>query len=223
MQTAHLLEKNITLPFRMGYLLYLPPDYDRSADSKWPLVLFLHGAGESGTNIELVKKHGPPKLVAAGKDFPFILVSPQCNNSAWHPHQLAALLDDIEASYRVDLDRVYVTGLSMGGFGTWSLAAEYPKRFAAIAPICGGGPIWAGDRLKDMPIWAFHGALDDIVVPDRTHEMVHAVQAAGGNAKVTIYPDADHDSWTCTYDNPELYEWLLHHKRTSSAFTSNGS
>src|SRR6185312_8308672 len=122
----------------LKYLIYQPADYDKQ--DKWPLLLFLHGAGERGDDLELVKKHGPPKLAAEGKDFPFIVVSPQCPKDRWwEPIELVALLDDIGSKYKVDADRIYVTGLSMGGFGTWRLAFYAPDRFAAIAPICGGG------------------------------------------------------------------------------------
>jgi len=126
---------------------------------------------------------------------------------------VAALLDEIIVNYQVDRDRIYLTGLSMGGYGTWTLAAAYPEKFAAIAPICGGG--WPEDaaRLKDLPIWVFHGAKDEAVPLERSEEMVKAVEDAGGKVKFTVYLDAEHDSWTATYGNPELYEWLLAQKR----------
>ncbi|MGA2172955.1 MAG: prolyl oligopeptidase family serine peptidase [Sedimentisphaerales bacterium] len=214
-QTGQMLNKKIAKEIKCNYLLYLPADYKKDAKKKWPLILFLHGAGERGNNLEIVKKHGPPKLVAQGKNFDFIIVSPQCPNDLWWPEQndtLITLLDEIEAKYHVDTDRVYLTGLSMGGFGTWTLAERYPQRFAAIAPICGGSEHYEAIRLKNVPIWAFHGAKDPIVPVVRTTEMVEAVKAAGGNVKMTIYPEADHDAWTQTYDNPELYEWFLSHK-----------
>ena len=214
-QTGQTLNKKITKEIKCNYLLYLPADYKKDAKKKWPLILFLHGAGERGNNLELVKKHGPPKLIEQGRSFDFIIVSPQCPNDIWWPEQidvLISLLDDIETNYRIDTDRVYLTGLSMGGFGTWTLAERYPQRFAAIAPICGGSERYEASRLKTVPIWAFHGAKDKIVPVEKSKEMVDAVNAAGGNAKLTIYPDAEHDSWTATYDNPALYEWLLSHK-----------
>jgi len=213
-QSKQMLNKKITKVVDCNYLLYLPADYSKSKD-KWPLIMFLHGAGERGKNVEVVKKHGPPKMIAQGKSFDFIVVSPQCPNDLWWPEQtevLMALLDEIEAKYRVDTDRVYLTGLSMGGFGTWTLAAKYPNRFAAIAPICGGSERISGSRLKKVPVWAFHGAKDPTVPLIRSQEMVDAVKKAGGNAKLTIYPEAEHDSWTETYNNPELYQWFLSHK-----------
>jgi predicted peptidase len=213
-QNAQVFSKKITKVADCNYLLYLPADYDKSKD-KWPLMLFLHGAGERGNNINVVKKHGPPKMITQGKSFDFIIVSPQCPNNISWPEQtdlLINLLDEIEAKYHVDTDRVYLTGLSMGGFGTWTLAAKYPNRFAAIAPICGGSERYTANRLKKVPVWAFHGAKDPTVPLARSQEMVDAVNKAGGDAKLTVYPEAEHDSWTQAYNNPELYQWFLSHK-----------
>ncbi|MGA2033620.1 MAG: prolyl oligopeptidase family serine peptidase [Thermoguttaceae bacterium] len=196
----------------MKYLLYLPQDYD--GKDSWPLLLFLHGAGERGHDLELVKKHGPPKLIAAGKAFPFIVVSPQCaDNAWWEPVELSTLLDEIVEKYKVDQDRIYVTGLSMGGFGTWSLAGREPKRLAAIVPICGGGEPFLASAFAHVPAWVFHGGKDPVVPLERSKQMVDALKRAGGNVKFTVYPEAGHDSWTDTYANPELYQWLLQQKR----------
>ena len=196
----------------LDYLLYLPPEY--SEQESWPLVLFLHGAGERGDDLELVKVHGPPKLIAEGRDFPFIVVSPQCPEGFWwEPIELVALLDEIEASYKVDPDRIYVTGLSMGGFGSWRLAAYAPERLAAIAPICGGGETHWVKRFAHLPVWAFHGALDEGVPLVRSQTMVDELVEKGGHPELTVYPDAGHDSWTETYNNPKLYEWLLEQRR----------
>jgi predicted peptidase len=214
-QSAQNLEKTITKVVKANYLLYLPKDYGKEAEKKWPMILFLHGSGESGSDVEKVKVHGPPKLAAAGKEFPFIIVSPQAPASriGWQVETLNALLDDIMAKYTVDQDRVYLTGLSMGGFGTWTLAMANPERFAAIAPICGGGDAFRVRRLKDMPIWVFHGAKDPTVPIKASEDMVEALKKAGGDVKFTVYPEAGHDSWTATYDNPELYTWFLEHTR----------
>ena len=206
---AHL---EVQIRYETDYLLYLPKDYDKQ--EKWPLMLFLHGAGERGTELDKVKVHGPPKLIAAGKEFPFIVVSPQCPPEQWwNIDVLLALLDDIEKNYKVDKERIYVTGLSMGGFGTWSLAARAPERFAALAPICGGGePYWA-ERFSHVPIWVFHGAKDEAVPLVRSEQMVAALKKENAEPRFTVYPEAKHDSWTETYDNPELYEWLLKQTR----------
>jgi predicted peptidase len=214
-QGEHRFEKQIIKTVGCKYLLYLPDGYGDNG-KRWPLMMFLHGAGERGDDLDLVKKHGPPKLVSQGKDFPFIIVSPQCPRGIWWPEKvdaLIALLDEIESNYAIDPDRVYLTGLSMGGFGSWGLACGHPKRFAAVAPICGGGMWFLGNRLKEVPVWAFHGARDNVVPLRESQEMVDAVKRAGGDAKLTVYPDAGHDSWTATYDNPQLYEWFLSHRK----------
>jgi predicted peptidase len=207
-------EKEVTIKVSLEYLLYLPDGYDEDKGKKWPLVLFLHGAGESGQEIRKVEANGPPKLVRQGKSFPFILVSPQSPGRGWNPETLNALLDDVTARYRVDPDRVYLTGLSMGGFGTWALASAHPERFAAIAPICGGGNPRMASKLKDLPIWVFHGAKDNVVPPRQSEDMVEALKDAGAReVNFTLYPDATHDSWTETYHNPEFWGWLLGHER----------
>ena len=213
-QHPQVFEKTITRNLSCKYLLFLPDGYGKNKQS-WPLILFLHGAGERGSDLNKVKKHGPPKIVEKQKDFPFIVVSPQCPEDDWWTDKtevLINLLDDIVARYNVDKERIYLTGLSMGGYGSWALASEYPKRFAAVAPICGGGNRIMAFRLKDMPVWAFHGAKDSVVPLKQSEEMVNAIKARGGDAKLTVYPDAGHDSWTETYNNEELYEWFLKHR-----------
>jgi predicted peptidase len=202
-------EKTITKKINCQYILVLPKGYDKQ-EKTWPLILFLHGAGERGSNLEKVKAHGPIKYAQKNKDFPFVLVCPQCPEEQWWSTEvLINLLDDIVSQYNIDRSRIYLTGLSMGGFGTWDLASMYPDRFAAIAPVCGGGlPFYAG-RLKNIPVWAFHGDKDNVVPLEKSREMVNAVNIAGGNAKLTIYPNLGHDSWTVTYDNKELYDWFL--------------
>jgi predicted peptidase len=211
-QQAKVFEKQITV--KLNYLLFLPEGYANDTDKKWPLMLFLHGAGERGSDVNKVKVHGPPKIVEQKKDFPFIVVSPQCPaDSWWRPMELMSLLDEIQKDYRVDADRVYLTGLSMGGFGTWELATQAPQRFAAIAPICGGGNPALARRIKDLPIWVFHGAADRTVPVARSEEMVEALKKAGSDVKFTKYEGVDHDSWTRTYANEELYQWMLSHKR----------
>jgi len=195
------------------YLVFLPKDYDGSR-KRWPLILFLHGAGERGKKLDLVKKHGPPKIVEQQPDFPFIVISPQCAAKEWWSTDvLTALLDEVMEDYRVDPRRVYLTGLSMGGYGAWSLAMACPERFAAVVPICGGGNRLLAHKLKGVPVWAFHGAKDDVVPVRESKKMVDAVCEAGGDARLTVYPDTGHDSWTATYDSPKLYEWLLAHTK----------
>lgn len=204
----------------LNYLLFLPTDY-KEGGKKWPLILFLHGAGERGNDLELVKKHGIPKIAEQRSDFPFVAISPQCPARFWwgdYAEVLDALLEETLAKYAVDPDRVYLTGLSMGGYGTWHMAVTYPHRFAAIAPICGGGVWYLGfpERvhvLKEIPVWVFHGAKDQTVPLEESAKLVRELEACGGNVRFTVYPEAAHDSWTETYNNPELYEWFLKHKR----------
>ena len=203
------------VPVALDYLLFLPEGYGADPDKTWPLILFLHGAGERGSDLNRVKVHGPPKIVEQQKDFPFVVVSPQCPAGQWwDPFALNALLDDVIKNHQVDVSRVYLTGLSMGGFGTWDLAARTPERFAAIVPICGGGnPSVAAFRLRDVPAWVFHGDADPVVPVRLSDEMVEALKKGGANVKYTRYPGVGHDAWTETYNNEALYEWLLSHQR----------
>jgi predicted peptidase len=207
----------------MQYLVYLPKEYDAKSSKRWPLMLFLHGAGERGTNLQRVAIHGPPSLVKQGKSFPFIIVAPQCaNDERWQNDSLVKLLDHVMVENKVDGGRVYLTGLSMGGYGTWKLALAYPEKFAAIAPICGGGEYIdallasraKAAALKSLPVWAFHGAKDNVVPLEESERMVDALKKIGvKDVKLTVYPEADHNSWSETYNNPEFYEWLLKHER----------
>ncbi|MEZ6114750.1 MAG: prolyl oligopeptidase family serine peptidase [Pirellulaceae bacterium] len=200
----------------LDYLLFVPNP--SKGNQKPPLMLFLHGAGERGNgNLPLVKKHGPPKNVESNPDFPFVVISPQCPTGKWWTDEnlqtmLLELIDKIETEQQTDSSRVYLTGLSMGGFGSWKLAAAHPERFAAVVPICGGGDPADAKSLAKLPIWVFHGAKDTAVPLKRSEEMVEAVKEAGGNIEFTVYPEAGHDSWTETYNNPKLYDWLLKHQ-----------
>lgn len=206
---AQKFQREVKLTYDVNYLLYLPADYYKTS-RKWPLVLFLHGSGERGTDINLVKRNGPPMLVEAGQKYQFILLCPQCpERISWDNKLLISLIDEIKSKYNVDESRVYLTGLSMGGYGSWSLAIEYPEIFAAIAPICGGGRPDDACALKDVPVWVFHGEKDDVVPIKEDSDMVDALRQCGGNVKFTRYPEANHNAWTETYNNPEFYDWLL--------------
>ena len=215
-QTAKRFRKEITKVVALKYQLFLPSKYGEDREKRWPLMLFLHGAGERGNDVEKVKQNGPPKLVGRRKAFPFIVVSPQCaEGKRWRPDALMALLDDVVSQHRVDEDRVVVTGLSLGGYGTWTLAGEHPGRFAAIAPICGGGTRFHARSIAQarLPVWVFHGRKDRIVPLEESERMVNFITHFGGEAKLTVYPKANHDSWTETYNNSELYEWMLRQNR----------
>lgn len=199
-----------TIP--INYLLYLPPEYTRY--KKWPLVVFLHGSGERGNDLGIVGRVGLPRLVAQGQHFNFILLSPQCPAySGWSPELVVALIEHVSCSLPVDRDRVYLTGFSMGGVGVWATAIYNPGRFAALAPLCGGGDVGQAKRLKDIPIWAFHGDEDDVVPLAASEMMVDAVRKCGGHVEFTIYPGADHDIWDATYQNKQFCTWLLDQRR----------
>lgn len=214
-QQALSFQRRVTKTVQLHYLLHLPPGYDDSG--RWPLILFLHGMGERGDDLERIKVHGIPRVAEEKPELlaRFIAISPQCPLSTYWTHELDelhGLLDHALEQYAVDPNRIYITGLSMGGFGTWFLGMSRPKRFAAMVPICGGSEPYGAQLIKDVPIWVFHGAKDRIVSPAESRRMVRALKAVGGNVKLTIYPDADHDSWTETYNNPNLYDWLLQHQ-----------
>ncbi len=215
--TAERFERPIETVLRLDYLLSLPEGYAEDESRRWPLLVFLHGAGERGDDLSKVAVHGPPKLAAAGESLPFVLVSPQCPADQWWTEQpVLELVDHLEETLRIDPDRIYLTGLSMGGYGTWHFATLAPQRFAAIAPICGGGIPYRMRLIPHLPVWAFHGAKDAAVPLEESSRLVAALEKAGNTrAKLTVYPEAGHDSWTESYANPELYEWLLAHSRAS--------
>lgn len=195
------------------YWLYLPAKHD--GKTKLPLMLFLHGAGERGDDLEVVKKHGPPKLCTAQPDWQFITISPQCDKEKrWDAAVLNKLVDHVAAQQKADEKRLYVTGLSMGGSGTWALAAKHPEKFAAAVPMCGRGDAAAAEKLTALPIWVFHGAKDTGSPVTLSETMVEAIKKAGGDKiKFTIDPDAGHDCWTKAYGDPALYTWLLEQQR----------
>jgi predicted peptidase len=206
-------EKRIVKTIGAKFLLFLPKAFGQP-EQKFPLILFLHGSGERGDDLAKVKKYGPPHVVEQQDDFPFIVLSPQCPPSErWSVDLVNALLDEALEQLPVDTERVYLTGLSMGGFGTWKLALAHPERFAAIAPVSGAGTLEDICRLKGMPIWIFHGAKDDIIPLSESQRMADALKRRGNDVKLTIYPEAGHDAWTETYANPELYTWFLQHTR----------
>ena len=212
-QYTRSFSREITKTISANYVLYLPDGYGTD-DRRWPLVLFLHGSGERGTDLNRVKIHGPLKLVDQGKKFDFILAAPQCpDDEEWSAEVLGGLLDDIEQRYPVDKNRVYVTGLSMGGYGTWRLGLAFPDRFAALAPICGGESSVRVCSLKKVPMRVYHGKKDLVVPVEESVKLVKKLNACGGNAELIVYPEAGHDAWTETYNNPAFYDWLLGQSR----------
>ena len=215
--------RTLTIEQRLNYLLFLPREYEATSGKTWPMILFLHGAGERGTDLKRVMVHGPVKQAGQVAGFPFIVVSPQCaEGQTWDNGPLIGLLDEVISLHQVDTNRIYLTGLSMGGYGCWNLGGAFPERFAAMAPICGGGsPITiklAGEdhkaRLRQLPVWACHGARDSVVPLEESERMVGAYKQIGGeDVRLTVYPEATHDSWTDTYSNAELYDWFLENTR----------
>ncbi|MFZ1289584.1 MAG: discoidin domain-containing protein [Melioribacteraceae bacterium] len=209
-------QKELVKNVQLNYLLYLPENYVE--EEKFPLMIFLHGSGERGDDLEKVKMHGPPKLVEQGENLPFVIISPQCPEGErwtdkWYPEAIISLIDEIAVNYKIDNDRIYLTGLSMGGFGTWEIASLYPEKFAAITPICGGGNPEKARDLRLLPIWVFHGAKDDIVPPMLSQQIVDELKLYNSDVKFTLYSEANHNSWDETYNNRELYSWLLKQKR----------
>jgi predicted peptidase len=216
-QTPQSFTAEVKLQVGYKFLLALPADYDADKAKQWPLIVFLHGSGERGDNLEALKKHGPPKLIAAGKSIPAIIASPQCPaGDLWEPHAIKGLVDALVKQHRVDRSRIYLTGLSMGGFTTWETAMEYPETFAALVPICGGAGVrfLIADRIKHIPTWIFHGAKDPVVAPEFSIKMHEVLKHLGADdVRLTMYPDAQHDSWTAAYETEELWTWLFAQSR----------
>ncbi len=206
--------KSIAVNVNFNYILELPKN--ELPGQLRPLIVFLHGSGERGDNVDLVRVHGPWYFAEDNDDFPFIILAPQCKEGeTWEPVKLDLLLDDIIASYPVDTNRIYLTGLSRGGFATWDWVLYHPDRFAAIAPVCGASNyhVLNANKLKDIPVWVFHGAMDDIIPVSFSADLVKKLRSLGADVKFTVYPNAGHDSWTETYMNPELYKWFLNHRK----------
>jgi len=211
-QTDQRLDTEARVPVDLAYLIAKPAAYDQDEQKRWPLIVFLHGSGERGDDLELLRKHGPPKLLAAGEPIPAVVASPQCPaGKVWNPHEVHALTRHLIESHRIDPDRVYLTGISMGGFGTWDTAFEYPETYAAIAPICGGAGVrWVmAERLAKTPCWIFHGDQDRAVPVENSFKIAEALGAVDAPVKLTIYEGVGHDSWTRTYEDPAFWEWLL--------------
>lgn len=218
--TSHEIAGTITRSFRLPYLVYLPPNYQLSDEKRWPVVFFLHGAGERGADLGALGKYGLVRQAKEGQDFPFILVAPQCPlDWTWDRslEELDLLLKEIIADYRVDVEQIYLTGLSMGGYGTWHWAVRQPNAFAALVPICGGTMPLMGfpekiATLKHVPIWVFHGEDDQVVPVARSQELVEVLAALDAPIRFTKYAGVGHHSWDRAYNEPELIPWLLKQK-----------
>ncbi len=206
---------------KLNYLQFLPEGYDKDAAEAYPLVIFLHGAGERGDNLDLLRKHGPPMmetkaLKEQGHGLPFILAAPQCPQGRWwNPDEVIALTKHLAKTLHVDQKRIHLTGISMGGFGTWACLTKEPELYASGVPICGGGEPAEAAKLKEIPIWAFHGMKDNAVPVAKTQEMEKALQALDAKKfRVTYYPEEMHESWIPAYADPSLLAWMmLQHKK----------
>jgi predicted peptidase len=210
-------QRAVTVHTTGRFLLYLPAGFHLHGTTRYPLLIFLHGSGEAGIDLEKVTIHGPPKLVASQPDFQFIVASPQARNSlvrGFDPVALDAMLDELLVRLPIDADRVYLTGLSMGGNWTYGWASLRPERFAAIAPVSGSWDLIDACRLRSVPVWAFHGAKDEVFPVGGDEAMVDAINACGGRARLTVYPEAGHDAWTAAYADESLYAWLLQQRRS---------
>ena len=206
--------RTIAVHAKISYLAFLPTSYSAKG-APVPLIIFLHGSGERGNDLNKVKAWGPPAIAEKDPAFPFMVVSPQVPDGEWwHANLLKGMIDEVLARYYVDRSRVYLTGLSMGGYGAWDLAIRYPDYFAAVAPVCGGGTPLEVARMKHVPTWVFHGMKDDAVPETESARMVAALKAAGGDVRYTVLPDAGHvDAWVYAYGEAGLFDWFLAHRK----------
>lgn len=205
------------------YLIRYPNGFD--AAGRYPTLLFLHGAGSRGKDFHnLVDDNVFFDELAKRPDLPFVVVAPLCTENTWFDmmERLISLVHHVAALDFVDADRLSLMGTSMGGYAAWQLAMSCPDRFAALVPICGGGMYWNASRLKTLPVWAFHGECDPVVRVEESIKMVDAVNAKGGNARLTLYPETGHAAWVPTYANDEVYAFLLAHKRSGTGVSTEG-
>ncbi len=210
-QTHQKIEQEMNL----NYLLYLPENYDPDKEGGFPTILFLHGAGERGDSLDVLTEWGPPKI-ASEKGLPFIVISPQCPKGDWWTsmiYPLKRLLDKSISIYNIDTSRIYLTGLSMGGYGTFALSQVYPEYFAAVAPVCGGGTPSMVNFKKQPPTWVFHGDQDNVVPIESSQIMVDALKASGAEVKFTIYEGVGHNSFSRAYNKSNLFSWFLEHQK----------
>lgn len=210
-------EQKVAVTENLRYYLYFPKAYEAEPDKEFGLLLFLHGGGESGADLQEIKKNGPPRLLAEGKQLPFLVLAPQNPHKKkfWNIHAVNQLLDSVVEQYRVDPRRIYLTGLSRGGSAAWDMAVQYPSKFAALAVVCGMAPTPYAHWLdKQMPIWVFHGAQDPIIPVSESDIMVEKLQEMQYDVRYSRYEGVGHNSWEKAYTTEELYQWLHKQKRT---------
>jgi predicted peptidase len=193
-----------------NYLVYYPDDYFTDTTKTYPFLLFLHGRSLTGNNLEMIKSYGVIYEAIRGRKLPFVVVAPQSRGGGWDSHKLMDLVRYAQSKYRVDSCRTYVTGMSMGGYGAWHLAGDYPDKFAAVAPVCGGGNPKHASNLVNVPTWVFHGSKDRAVPISESTKMVDAILAKNGNKiKFTVYKQYGHSELAHVYNLDELYDWFL--------------
>jgi predicted esterase len=211
-----------------GYkaLVLVPVNTVEAINGKLPAILFLHGIGESGNDLNRLKQNGFPRMLEGDQQFPFIFIMPQCPSSTeWYYTNadnitaMRTFLDDILGRFPIDADRLSITGLSMGGIGSWYFAIHLPSRFAALVPVAFRGDGWSPAPAKNVPVWAFHGARDGVIPLSKAQALVDQFRAGGGTVKFDPYPNGGHDAstWTVTYNNPDVYDWMLRKKRLTFA------
>jgi predicted peptidase len=218
-QQAHVFDATISYPVHLLYLLFLPATYATTPDTHWPLILYLHGGSLRGEDMEQLRTLGLPHKLESEPDFPFVVVSPQCPvGEIWTDTEaIDALLDRVIRDYRIDQQRIYVTGHSMGGRGALYFAYKLPSRFAAVLALSPYSPITAwGSKLAQIPLWLFQGTADTFAPITETKELVGAIQSAGGHPLFNSLEGRDHFILD-VYDRPDVYQWLLHQKRTTPA------
>ena len=199
----------------LKYYLYYPEHYFDSEET-FGLLLFLHGGGESGRALEEIKDTGPPKMLAEGKQFPFLILAPQNSHAKkwWNTEAVIQLLDSVTRMNRVDKNRIYLSGLSRGGSAAWELATQYPDKFAAMAVVCGMTPLpYAHWIDQEMPIWVFHGDQDDVIDVEESDKMVAKLRDMGHDVRYTRYKGVGHNAWDRAYTTDSLYTWLANQKR----------
>ena len=205
-------EETTSVSETLKYYLYYPEAYQANDTDRFPLLLFLHGGGESGQDLEALKTNGPPKLLVEGKQFPFLILAPQHPHPKkwWNIRAVMALLETVIEENRVDRNRIYVTGLSRGGSAAWELAVQYPDTFAAMMIVCGMTPVpYAHWINKNMPIWVFHGARDQVIPVEHSEKMVAKLKEMGYPVRYTRYEDVAHNAWERAYTTEEVYTWLM--------------
>ena len=197
------------------YLKYVRYEPENKTEDKLPLFIYVHGAGGRGDDLSVIKTVAPMGVIAAGREVNAVCVAPQCHADTWFElfDVLLEFIDNMRCGENIDQSRVYISGSSMGGYTTWQVIMSRPEWFAAAVPVCGGGMYWNAGRLKNLPIWAFHGALDMTVLPEESIKMVAAVNRSGGNARLTVFPKCDHDSWVPAFESEKLWTWIFEQRR----------